>query len=111
MAAHHQATAVEHEVDEVLVVGIVVAVPELVEKAIYTGQIVRGDGEMYGVPLALQLILEVVETGPVGQPHVGVRAADPFDRLEREGRLFRPGTVDPTLVAVAEHLAATDMTC
>ncbi len=34
VAAHDQATASEHEVDEVLVVGIVVAVPELVEQAV-----------------------------------------------------------------------------
>ena len=34
MASHYQAASGKHEVDEVLVVRIVVAVPELVEQAI-----------------------------------------------------------------------------
>ena len=59
--------------------------------------------------LVLQLVLEAVVTSSVGQSDVGVLAADPLDRLEREGSLLGSRAVDPTLVAVAQHLAPADV--
>ena len=55
---------------------------------------------MNSMAFSLQFILEIVEPSSVCKTHIGVLAANPLHRSEREG--IR-GRGDPRLVSVAEN--------
>ena len=85
------------------------AVPELIKQAVYAREVGRSDRKVDGVALGLQLVLEVVVPCAVGESHIGVLAADPFDGAQREFGLLDASAVDPTLVTVAQHPAPADV--
>ena len=85
-------------------------VPELVEKAVYARKVRGSDREMDSVSFSLQFVLEVIESCTVGKSDIGILAADPLNRSQRELGLRFSGPVDPTLMPVTEYLASAYVT-
>ena len=65
---------------------------------------------MDGVSFGLQFVLEVIESRTIGEPDIGILAADPLHRSQRELGLRLSCPIYPALVPISEHLATAYMT-